>query len=132
MDPQFLAALQSLTFTVFNSLFPEPIAGRLYERYVMAKEGNELQLWLLSLTDQQQLEVKNWITTFLHSTVVEMQGKEDDLKAFRDWMLETNLHFIIKNDPVIKPDRTGYADWSIVTDAVNYKSWLKYHKHKAA
>lgn len=126
MDQQFLAAFRQLTLQEFISLFPQPIANRLWNRYTDALKVDELQLYLLSLKDEQQFTICKAIKARLHPLQVEIQGRAEALVSMRDYMLDHGLHFTIKQDLAPRSDRTGYADWSILTNADAYKRWLSY------
>lgn len=133
MDQQFLAAFRSLSLADFAAKFEPIVAGRLWARYKEAREVDELQLYLLSLTDEQQILICRCIKEKMHPYLVEVQGPVQELVAFRNFLLDENCHHIIKSDIVVRPDNSGYADWAIVTDTAHYHKWIQHTgRNKAA
>lgn len=128
MDQKLLAALRTLTANDFAIIYgPGMLNERLFTRFQGARETNDLQLYLLSLTADQQSALANYLKVLVKTEMVEIQGTATQLYDMSNWFSRAGLPYFVKNLEVM-PLSKG-ADFTLLVSQGDYEAYINHLRH---
>lgn len=131
MDQQLLAALRALTYADFEVVFGKNHKAKLiFDRYQEARTTNELQLFLLSLTNDQQADLSRYLKVIVSEQPAQVHGTYTQLHQMCSWLYQNALPFFIEILDV--PQMTNGADFAVVLSVSDYQQYSNArHVHTA-
>lgn len=131
MDQKLLAALRGLTAHDFNIIFGfGMLSERLLARFQEARETNDLQLFLLSLTTDQQADIARYLKVIVSQQPAKVHGTFAQLHAMCTWLHSHGRPFFI--EVLDHPQMTNGADFAVLVAASDYQQYQQEKSHVSA
>lgn len=131
MDQKLLAALRTLTPADFTAIYGNGmLAERLHARFVEAREANNLQLYLLSLTNEQQQELAAFLKVIINQQVAKVHGTFKQLHQMCTWLHQQGRAFFI--EVLDFPQAANGADFAILVSQADLLAYENDHHHASA
>lgn len=131
MDQKLLAALRGLTANDFAIIYgPGILFETLLTRFTEARETNDLQLFLLSLTSDQQADLARYLKVIVSQQPAKVHGTFNQLHAMCTWLNDRGRPFFI--EVLDHPQMTNGADFAVLVAASDYQQYQQEKSHVSA
>ncbi|MDP2188534.1 MAG: hypothetical protein Q8J69_07615 [Sphingobacteriaceae bacterium] len=131
MDQKLLAALKSLTLAEFILVYGNThVCQLLFERWQNYQERSEYQMYLLSLTEDQQHDLVRYLKVKIAEQPTQVHGTYAQLHRLCTWMYNYGHNFFINMMEV--PQLTDGADFTVLLSSSDYHEYLEAQSHVPA